>query len=357
MTSIRTDSGANIFYGETVFERLNSLLKSGRFSSLFILADENSMNYCMPELVTRVPKLLEAEVVEIESGEVNKNIETCAQVWMALSELGADRKSLLINLGGGVITDMGGFIASAFKRGITFLNIPTTLLAQVDASIGGKTGVDLGVLKNEIGFFAEPEEVFIYSGFLKTLDARQYTSGLAEILKHGLIADKEYWNQCYAAELQDVAIIEDFIRDSIRIKSEIVSRDPKESGERKKLNFGHTIGHAIESLFIERGERTLLHGEAVAIGMICEAYISSRTVGLSEDCLNEIKENILWYFSFQELNAMDDHRILELMRHDKKNYGGEIRMVLLEDIGVSVYDKTVTTNLILESLKYYRSLA
>lgn len=357
MTSIRTDSGANIFYGETVFERLNSLLKSGRFSSLFILADENSMNHCMPELVTRVPKLLEAEVVEIESGEVNKNIETCAQVWMALSELGADRKSLLINLGGGVITDMGGFIASAFKRGITFLNIPTTLLAQVDASVGGKTGVDLGVLKNEIGFFAEPQEVFIYSGFLKTLDTRQYASGLAEILKHGLIADKDYWNQCYSAELQDVAIIEDFIRDSIRIKSEIVSRDPKESGERKKLNFGHTIGHAIESLFIERNERTLLHGEAVAIGMICEAYISTRLAGLSEDCLNEIKENILWYFSFQELNAMDDHRILELMRHDKKNSGGEIRMVLLEDIGDSVYDKAVTTNLILESLKYYRSLA
>lgn len=357
MTSIRTEPGNQICIGDSVFTRLNSLLKTERFTSLFILADENSMNHCMPELVARVPKLLEAEVVEIESGEINKNIETCTQVWMALSELGADRKSLLINLGGGVITDMGGFIASAFKRGIAFVNIPTTLLAQVDASVGGKTGVDLGSLKNEIGFFAEPEEVFIYPGFLKTLDPREYVSGLAEILKHGLIADKEYWNRCYEAELQDVGIIGDFISESIRIKSEIVTRDPKESGERKKLNFGHTVGHAIESLFLERGERTLLHGEAVAIGMICEAYISTRIAGLSEDCLKEIKENILWYFSFQELNAMDDHRILELMRHDKKNSGGEIRMVLLEDIGDSVYDKTVSTGLILESLKYYRSLA
>lgn len=357
MTGISEQPHTNISYGESVFTRLSQLLKGNRYSSLFILADENSMKHCLPELVTRVPKLLEAEVIEIESGEAGKNIETCTQVWLALSELGADRNSLMINLGGGVITDMGGFIASAFKRGITFVNIPTTLLAQVDASSGGKTGVDLGVLKNEIGFFAEAQEVFIYTGFLKTLEPRQYISGIAEILKHGLIADRVYWNRCAESDLQDVDKIEDFIRESVRIKTEIVARDPRESGERRKLNFGHTIGHAIESLFLERAESSIFHGEAVAIGMICEAYISCKTAGLSEDCLNDIKENILWYFSFQELNAMDDHRILELMRHDKKNRNGEIRMVLLSDIGKSVTDKKVTPDLILQSLNFYRSLA
>lgn len=357
MTEISVQPHANICYGESIFTRLSHLLKGNKYSSLFILADENSMNYCLPELVTRVPKLLEAEVIEVESGETGKNIETCTQVWMALSELGADRNSLLINLGGGVITDMGGFVASAFKRGIAFVNIPTTLLSQVDASLGGKTGVDLGVLKNEIGFFADAQEVLIYSGFLKTLVPRQYTSGIAEILKHGLIADRDYWNRCTDADLQEIDVIEKFIRESVRIKAEIVARDPKESGERKKLNFGHTIGHAIESLYLERGESSLLHGEAVAIGMICESYISCRVNGLSEDCLNEIKENILWYFSFQQLNAMDDHRILELIRHDKKNRNGEIRMVLLSNIGQSVTDKKVTVDLILESLNFYRSLA
>jgi 3-dehydroquinate synthase len=357
MTEISVPLNAQIVYGEIVFSRLNDLIKGDRFSSLFILADENSMNYCMPELVSKVPKLLEAEVIEIESGEASKNIETCTQVWMALSELGADRNSLLINLGGGVITDMGGFIASAFKRGITFVNIPTTLLAQVDASLGGKTGIDLGVLKNEIGFFAEPMQVFIYTGFLNTLDPREYLSGIAEILKHGLVADREYWKRCVEADLQVTSTIEEFIRDSVKIKSGIVLRDPKESGERKKLNFGHTIGHALESLFLERGESSLLHGEAVAIGMLCEAYISVKLCGMSEDCLNEIKENILWYFSFQELNAMDDHRILELMLHDKKNRNGEIRMTLLQDIGDAVFDQKVTADLILESLNFYRSLA
>lgn len=352
-----TDNTAPITIGDEIFSKLSRYLKQNKYSSLFILVDENSLKHCLPVLVANVPKLLEAEVVELESGELNKNIEVCTQVWTALGELGADRNSLLVNLGGGVITDLGGFVASTFKRGIDFINIPTTLLAQVDASIGGKTGIDLGSLKNEVGVFAEPVELFILPGFLKTLPKRERIAGLAEILKHGLIADESYWQLCITTDLTDIAELETIIERSINIKAGIVSRDPNEAGERKKLNFGHTIGHAVESFVMERGERTLMHGEAVALGMICESWLSTKVTGLPVSQHEEIVRNISKYFPFQSLNAVDDHRLVELMRHDKKNVKGDIRMVLLKSIGLCYTDKTVTPQQIIASLEYYRSLS
>ena len=357
MTVFSPGETSEITFGEKVFAKLTQFLKRNNFTSLFILVDENSLKNCMPELIARVPKLLEAEVIELESGERNKNIEVCTQVWKALGELGADRSSLFINLGGGVITDLGGFIASTFKRGITFVNIPTTLLAQVDASVGGKTGIDLGALKNEIGVFANPAELFIYTGFLKTLPKRELSSGLAEVLKHGLVADAEYWSQCIGMDLLDVDELEEIIHKSIQLKSAIVAMDPMESGERKKLNFGHTIGHAIEGLFLEREEQTMLHGEAIAIGMICESWISMKQTGLPEEQHEEITRNICRYFPLQSLSPVDDHRIVELMRHDKKNEKGEIRMVLLKTIGACYTGKSVSPALVISSLDYYRSLA
>jgi 3-dehydroquinate synthase len=278
-------------------------------------------------------------------------------VWKALGELGADRHSLLVNLGGGVITDLGGFVASTYKRGISFINIPTTLLAQVDASVGGKTGVDLGALKNEVGVFAEPEELFIWPEFLKTLPKREHISGLAEILKHGLVSDRAYWNSCIKTDLSRPENLEEIIRHSIAIKSAIVAADPNEIGERKKLNFGHTIGHAVEGLVLERQEKTLLHGEAVALGMICESWISVQDTKLPEAEHEEIVRNICRYFPLQTLNAVDDHRLIELMRHDKKNEKGDIRMVLLKSIGLAHTGKTVSPDRIINALDYYRSLS
>lgn len=356
MTIISSSEPGRIIFGDEIFTELSAFLKARSFSSLFILVDENTLRLCLPELIARVPKLLEAEIIELESGEANKNIEVCTQVWTALGELGADRKSLLINLGGGVITDLGGFVASTFKRGVDFVNIPTTLLAQVDASIGGKTGIDLGPLKNEVGVFAEPQQVYVNAAFLKTLPQRELVSGIAEILKHGLIADSEYWKLCADSDITDIDFLDDIIRESIFIKGAIAQRDPKEAGERRKLNFGHTIGHAIESLVLERGEATLLHGEAVAVGMICESWISTQRSGLTANEHEEVVRNICRYFPLQQLNAVDDHRLLELMRHDKKNVKGEIRMTLLKTIGNCTEGKSVSTEVILSSLNYYRSL-
>lgn len=352
-----TTDDSRITIGEEVFPKLGRFLKHNKYSSIFILVDENSLKHCLPVLVANVPKLLEAEVIELESGEQNKNIEVCTQVWTALSELGADRNSLLVNLGGGVITDLGGFVASTFKRGIAFVNIPTTLLAQVDASAGGKTGIDLGSLKNEVGVFAEPVALFIWPGFLKTLPKRELNAGLGEVLKHGLIADASYWNLCISSELTDVDELEEIIERSIAIKSDIVARDPQEAGERKKLNFGHTIGHAVESFVLEQGVKTLLHGEAVALGMICESWISTQVAGLPIEQHEEIVRNISEYFPLQSLNPTDDHRLIELMRHDKKNVKGDIRMVLLKSIGLCYTGKTVAPGQIIAALDYYRSLS
>jgi 3-dehydroquinate synthase len=353
MTEIRS-AGYSVFIDKNIATEINRFFKAAgsSYSKIFILVDENSMKYCYPQLVEKVNEFKDAELIEIESGEENKTLEVCAQIWKTLSEFGADRKSLFVNLGGGVICDMGGFIASTFKRGISFINIPTTLLSQVDASVGGKTGIDLDHLKNEIGVFSTPAAVFINPDFILTLDKRQVFSGFAEVIKHGLISDTEYWDLIKNTDIDFIDEPGKLITESVRIKNEIVLKDPKETNLRKVLNFGHTIGHAIESFFL-MNKKTLLHGEAIAVGMVCEAFISSRLCGLSADSLSEITSYILQSYKVVPIKDADHRQLIELMKHDKKNENENIMFSLLSGIGKCEINCRVTNDVILESLKYY----
>ena len=323
-------------------------------AGIFILVDENTLQHCLPKLIATHPSLKDAEVIEIESGEQHKNIEVTANIWRVLAELNATRSSLIINLGGGVITDMGGFIASTFKRGIDFINIPTTLLSQVDASIGGKTGVDLDGLKNLIGVINNPEAVYVDPDFLRTLPKNEIISGFGEIIKHGLIQDKTYWEVIKNIEYKSVADYAQLIYRSIDIKNDIVIDDPTEKNVRKLLNFGHSVGHAIETYSLESEFTSLLHGEAIAIGMICESYISYKKRLLKKDELDEIVDFILPIYPKFIMNEITYNRILEIMKNDKKNRGKEFNFTLLKGIGNGVHDKTATANEIIDSLNFYQ---
>ena len=346
-----------LIIAEDSYQTLAKLLKSDADSgcSFFILVDENTHQHCLPQLITNVEVLTTAEIIEIDSGEENKTLETCTQLWEVLTELGADRQSVLINLGGGVITDMGGFVAATYKRGIRFYNIPTTLLAQVDASTGSKTGVDLGGLKNQIGLFADPQAVYINPGFLRTLPNDQLQSGFGEIIKHALIADKGYWNMVKSEVYYEVVNWGRLIRPSLDIKSSVVLKDPTEKGVRKLLNFGHTIGHALETFALEN-IRPLLHGQAVALGMLTEAWLSMKLTGLSVEEFNEIQLLILSNFDLFQFEEADFERIFELMGHDKKNVSGKVRLTLLSQIGTGVYNISCDEQLLRESLKYLIAL-
>lgn len=346
----------SVFISRNITKEINSFFQQSqvKYSKLFILIDENSFKDCYPQLVEHVPAFKDAELIEIESGEVNKNIDVCLQIWSTLSELGADRKSLFVNLGGGVIGDMGGFIASTFKRGIDFINIPTTLLAQVDASVGGKVGIDLNHLKNEIGVFNNPKAVFVNSSFLNTLDKRQLLSGFAEIIKHALIADATYWKKVVDVNLKDLDALDKLIETSVKIKNKVVIQDPQEYGLRKTLNFGHTIGHAIETCSLEETDiESLLHGEAIAIGMICETYLSYKLCGLPKEQLKEITDFILEKYTSLSIDHMDQQHLIELMGHDKKNEKGHINFSLLSTIGTCEINKTAHPDMIIEALTYY----
>ena len=326
------------------------------YSAVFIITDSNTSQYCLPNFLAQVATTTPIEIVEIEPGEENKSVDTCIEVWHALTDLGADRKSLIINLGGGVVTDLGGFVASLFKRGVDFINVPTSLLAMVDASVGGKTGVDLGSLKNQVGVISNPKAVLIDPDFLETLPAEQMRSGLAEMYKHGLIADRGYWNNLI--DLSDLTTddLANLIRRSIEIKNSIVTLDPNEKGERKTLNFGHTIGHAIESYFLENESRkTLLHGEAIAIGMVLESYLSLEKGMLSIVEYREIKSVINSFFDRTDFTPHDIEAIVKLLVHDKKNEFGRVQFVLLEGIGKAKFDQAVENDLIYSAFEDYKT--
>lgn len=351
MQSIVSDSYA-VHFDTIAFEQLNSCLKSNNYSTIFILVDENTHELCLPRFMSEISGEYNFEIVEIESGEVNKTIDTCVGVWEALSELGADRKSLLINLGGGVLTDLGGFVASTFKRGIDFINVPTTLLSMVDASVGGKTGVDLGPLKNQVGVINQPVMVLIVSDFLETLEERQIVSGFAEMLKHGLIRNEDYWEAL--KKVGSLNELKNHILPSVELKNKIVLQDPTEQNIRKILNYGHTLGHAIESYFLENeNKETLLHGEAIAIGMITEGYLSHKLTGLSKDQLKDIKDTFLKYYSKITFSDKDISDILELLKYDKKNSHGNINFVLLKKIGETQTDVTISPKLFKKAFAYY----
>ena len=349
-------NGYSVIFNEEGYEALNSCLLENNYSNLFIIVDSNTNEYCLPKLLPYIATELTIEIIEFDAGEVNKNIETCIQIWNVLTELGADRKSLLLNLGGGVVTDLGGFVASTFKRGIDFINIPTTLLSMVDASVGGKTGVDLGNLKNQIGVINTPKMVLIDTTYLETLSQIEMRSGLAEILKHGLIFDKAYWKQFLDLSKIDYADFDQIIFDSIKIKNEIVIQDPNEKGIRKALNFGHTLGHAIESYFLENEtKKTLLHGEAIAIGMVLESYISLQKKLISENEYLEIKTVINAIFDQVVFEEKDINPILDLLIHDKKNEYGTIKFVLLDGIGKIIMNQEVDNELIMAAFLDYKS--
>ncbi len=356
MTEIKANN-YSIFLSSDISKEINLFLKANKkkFSKLFILVDENTLIHCYPRMVAHISAFENAEIIEIESGEKSKNIEVCTQIWATLSDYGADRQSLIVNLGGGVIGDMGGFIASVFKRGIGFVNIPTTLLSQVDASIGGKVGVDLNHLKNEIGMFCNPLAVFIESSFLQTLNERQLLSGFAEIIKHALIADAGYWKKIKKTSISDFEKFNAIIKSSINIKNEIVKEDPFEKNIRKSLNFGHTIGHAVETFFMDPQNclEHLLHGEAIAVGMICEAYLSNHIIKLSDTSLQEITSYILSLYKPVQIKETDLDGLLELLEHDKKNEKGRINFSLIPSIGKCEINKNASTELIRDSFKYY----
>ncbi len=348
-----TANGYTIHFNEKGYDAMNQLIADNTYSSLFVLVDSHTNEYCAPSFLPYLATEIPLEIIEIEAGESLKNIETCAQIWSILAELGADRKSLIINLGGGVITDIGGFIASTFKRGIDFIHVPTTLLGMVDAAVGGKNGVDMGNLKNQIGTINIPQLLLIDTQFLETLPQREMRSGLAEMLKHGLICDAGYWKQFLDLNSLDTADLNELIYQSVVIKNNIVKQDPTENGIRKALNFGHTLGHAIESYFIE-SNTPLLHGEAIAIGMVLESHISMQKGLLSEADYQQIKTAIKAIYEEVAFDKTDIERIVDLLIHDKKNEYGKIQFVLLNGIGNTTLNQLVDNELIIDSFNNYK---
>ena len=344
----------SIYFNENGYEALNNLLSENNYSSIFILTDEHTNELCLPKLLATIVTEITIEIIEIEAGEENKNITTCVELWSILSDFGADRKSVLLNLGGGVVTDIGGFVAATFKRGIDFINIPTTLLGMVDASVGGKNGIDLGNLKNQIGTITNPKLLVIDSSYLETLSDKEMKSGLAEMLKHGLIYDRNYWNEFLNISEIDYANFDKLIYRSIEIKNEIVSQDPTENGIRKALNFGHTLGHAIESHFLNSKTR-LLHGEAIAIGMELESYIATEKNLLSQEEFNEIKTVLKNTYNSHFFSETDVNAIIDLLIHDKKNEYGKVQFALIEKIGKTILNQSVDNELIIRSFNNYKS--
>ncbi len=346
-------SGYSVFF-ENSLQELDRFLLGKQYSKILILLDTHTEEHCLPLLQQALSSLNTYNIIEIDPGEENKNIDFCIGIWKMLLDFEAGRNSVLINLGGGVVTDMGGFAASTFKRGIDFIQVPTTLLSQVDASVGGKTGIDMDHIKNIIGTFTQPKAVFIEPGFLKTLDKRQLLSGFAEIIKHGLIYDADLFSQL--KNIQPNQISKEIIYRSIEIKNEIVKEDPYEKGLRKILNFGHTIGHAVESFSLKNDKNPLLHGEAIAIGFICESYLSAKQKGLSEAEFIEIVSMLKNLYPQYHLNKSSYPALLEIMKSDKKNNDGMINCSLLTKTGHCSIDNYCLEDDLCESLDYYTSI-
>lgn len=327
---------------------LAELLDGTQHEDIFIVADKHTVLFC-DRLFEKVD-WLPSHVTVLDCGEENKSVESVSRIWMMLSKQGARRSSILVCVGGGVVTDLGGFAASTFKRGMRCINVPTTLLAQVDASLGGKTGFNFNGLKNEIGTFSIPEKVIIDPRFLNHLPVRERMSGFAEMIKHGLLSNREYLIRLLNLEHQETTqeYMLELIRRSVTIKNEIVTRDPREQGLRKVLNFGHTIGHAIESLSIKRGV-PLLHGEAVALGLVAELYLSVKEKGFPEEVYREVRDFVKQHYPPYPLMDHVD-TLYKLMLHDKKNERWGVNFTLLSGIGEFSLDNYCSKDLVVEAL-------
>ena len=322
-------------------------------STVFVLTDENTRQHCLPQL----PCLENAVVIEIKSGEQHKNIATMQNIWTQMASSGGDRKSLFINLGGGVIGDMGGLAASLFKRGIDFINVPTTLLSQVDASCGGKLAVDFNNLKNEIGLFRNPNKVIVSTQFLKTLPENQLVSGMAEMIKHALILVPEHFNEIkeFNPQKPDWQLLSNLVETSIKIKNYFTEKDPTEKNIRKMLNFGHTIGHAIESYSFDT-PNPLLHGEAVAAGMICELFLSNKYLNFPALKMLDITGYINTLFKPFQFKPTIYENLYNLMTHDKKNSGGNINFSLLRDLGDFEINCVCDKQEVFQALSFYNQI-
>ncbi|MDD4820461.1 MAG: 3-dehydroquinate synthase [Flavobacteriales bacterium] len=345
-----------ILFGDKGIASLDEYLEKNaeNITKIIILGDTNSFEHALVPLVERLEHLGEYEMIEIDPGEENKNIDTCTQLWETLAEIGADRRSLLINVGGGVVCDMGGYVASCYMRGIRFINIPTTLLSQVDASVGGKTGVDLGQLKNIVGLFTLPEMVVVSSLFLSTLPQREILSGFAEMIKHGLIMSEKHWKELSSQADFSLEKIEKLVYDSVKIKYDVVLQDPHEKGIRKALNFGHTIGHAIEGHLMNT-QNAISHGHAVAVGMVSEVWLSTKICGLDEHFATSFKEYIKEMYPLANITEDDLPDVMSLMAHDKKNTERGINFSLLKNIGEVSIDHYIPEETIKEAIRFYIS--
>jgi 3-dehydroquinate synthase len=340
--------------GSIVESGFGQLLRSNESSKKVIIVDENTHQYCLSALLTNFD-LSNAEIIQIPVGEDSKQIEIVASVWQALTEYEIGRNDLVINLGGGVVTDFGGFMSSCYKRGVRFINIPTSLLAMVDASIGGKTGVNLGELKNQIGVFSDPIAVFIDPGFLATLPHQEKLSGFAEMMKHGLIQDAVHFENVLKELAQEGSDLERLIQESVLIKKNIVDKDPLEAGERKLLNFGHSVGHVLEGLNYH--DERFTHGYCVAIGMIVETVISYRLDLVSSEEKEYIISSLSTHYPIPGLSVHDIATMLSMLRNDKKNREGKLLFTLIEKIGKGIHDVEVSDKLVEKVLGDLQSLA
>lgn len=339
----------SIVFSRDIVSDILDFFNRCHFSKVAVLVDDNTRKHCYSKIKAGLPEHL---LIEISSGEEFKTLDTCQIIWKSLTDQGFDRKSLLVNLGGGVIGDMGGFCAATYKRGIAFVNIPTTLLSQVDASIGGKLGIDFMGFKNHIGVFQDPVRVFLHAGFFETLPEAEVYSGFAEVIKHCLIRDRKKFSEISDIPFQ-MLDLEELTSHSVKIKYDVVQEDPTEKGLRKILNFGHTIGHAIESHYLDKPGEKLLHGQAIAMGMVCEAFLSSKKLSLSEDELTSICSYILELYQLPAIPASEMELIAGLAKQDKKNEGNKIYASLLKNIGDCTINIPIDEEEILSSMVYY----
>ncbi len=344
----------SVVFTEDAAAALNHALRTLEPDRVFVLADVTTQNLCLPRL-RQGGVLPAADPIVIGATDTHKNLESLTHVWTALQQGGASRRSCLVCLGGGMVTDLGGFAAATFKRGIRCVNLPTTLLSMVDAAVGGKTGINFGGLKNEIGVFRQPEAVIIDTGFLRTLDDENLRSGYAEMLKHGLIASESAWAELLRFDLDhvDFGQLQRLVEKSIGVKERIVDQDPTERGLRKALNLGHTAGHALESLALA-GQHPVLHGYAVAWGLACELYLSVVKAGFPQDMMRQTVQFVQRYYGTMGIQCNEYDRLLDYMKHDKKNVGGVINFTLLRAPGDILLDQTATQEEIFEMFDFFR---
>lgn len=342
-----------VIISERLEQELSEAIKECSPDRVFVLTDKTTQQLCWP-IVNDYDCLKEAQTIIIEAGDPHKSLEAVAHVWSELQRMGATRHSLLINLGGGMVTDLGGFAASTFKRGIHLINIPTTLLSMVDASVGGKTGFNFGGLKNEIGVFRNASSVILDTVFLKTMDEENILSGYAEMLKHGCLSNEKMLAELLSFDIEhpDLKELKRMVAESVEVKQRIVLEDPTEKGIRKALNLGHTVGHAFESLAMQRSP--ILHGYAVAWGLVCELYLSVAKTGFPVDKMRKVVRFIFDYYGRMPITCNDYPALLELMTHDKKNIGNSINFTLLSGIGDIRINQTATKEEIEEALDFYR---